>query len=294
MTTLKYPRISTFGFSRRLLKLSKQAREQKGKKILFDLSGTEFISPFGLTMLAGTIEECIRNGNACQYRRPVKRETKAFLRGIGFHEFFKLPEDKVLKASSPLVQLKRMTALDALFVDDTLDVLEYHLNLSPGIHDSLRMSLNELLTNVFDHSQSRRGCYACVQSYPVRKWIRVAVADFGIGILRALRSTDAYQDLDDWHEAILKSVEEGVTSRASMRAGMGLHHIQRFLKLNKGELSIVSGCGKVLWKHGEDVVQKKKMAHFFDGTIIEIKVNYDRDALYLLRSELESEPDYLL
>ena len=177
-----------------------------------------------------------------------------------------------------------MRNIDYGFIAQTIEVFEYHLSLSQGIKSSLKLSLQELLDNAFDHSQSKMGCYACVQSYPQAKRIRVAVTDFGIGMLASLRKNRSYKHIESDYEAIRLSVKEGV-SRSRKNRGLGLSHIQSFLRVNQGDLTIISGFGKVRWDHKGGKILDQRMNMPFQGSAIELIINYDKDSFYYLSSE---------
>jgi len=151
---LEYPKLQTVAFSNALLKLCHKARTSEGDTIFFNLNKTEFITPFGITLLAGTISECLGQGKKAKYLRPEKPSTKRFLSGIGFNKFFKIPGDEH-KIESPNVQLRRLYEIDYLLTEQVLDVFTASIQMSEGVRGSLKLALNELMTNVFDHSNSR-------------------------------------------------------------------------------------------------------------------------------------------
>jgi len=61
----------------------------------------------------------------------------------------------------------------------------------------------------------------------------------------------------------------------------------RFLKINEGQITIISGDGKVQWRCAERKTKNQTMHHPFQGTIIDMKINYDREGLYCLSDETE-------
>lgn len=288
---LQYPKLQTVAFSNALLKLCHQARTSKADLFLFDLSKTQFISPFGIVLLAGTILECLGEGKRGKYRRPVKQSTRKFLSGIGFNNFIRVPgESQIIE--SPNVQLKRLDSIDYFLTDKILEVFSFNIQMSDGVKGSLKLSLNELMTNAFDHSESERGCYVCVQSYKRAKKIRLCIADFGIGILASLRKVHTLRGLNSDYESILLAVQELVTSRIGKPAGYGLSHINRFIEINEGKMHILSGEGKVLWDYTgiRKLKGKKQTMHYpFRGTIINLEINADEEGLYFL----EEERDYI-
>lgn len=284
---LCFPKLQTVAFSNALINLCHSARTSGEDTIIFDLSKTAFITPFGLVLLAGTIAECMAQSKKAKYKRPDKSTTRKFLSGIGFNEFFKISQNGGHTVVSPNVQLKRLKQIDYFLTDQILEVFRHSLHMSQGVVGSLKLALNELMTNAFDHSESTRGCYVCAQSYHVAKKIRLCISDFGIGILAALRNVPSYSSLGNDYDAIKLSVEEGVTSRIGKTAGYGLTHIQRFIKVNQGKMYMLSGKGKILWDYSGTKFREKKqtMHNAFQGTIIELEINAAREGFYFLKSE---------
>lgn len=84
--------------------------------------------------------------------------------GIGFNNFIRVPDESQIIESSN-VQLKRLDSIDYFLTDNILEVFSFNIQMSDGVKGSLKLALNELMTNAFDHSESERGCYVCVQSY---------------------------------------------------------------------------------------------------------------------------------
>lgn len=286
-TCLEYPKLHTIAFSNALLKLCHKARTSDGDTILFNLNKTEFITPFGITLLAGTISECLEQGKKAKYLRPEKPSTKRFLSGIGFNKFFKISGDEH-KIESPNVQLRRLYQVDYLLTEQILDVFSASIKMSEGVRGSLKLALNELMTNALDHSDSKKGFYLCAQSYKQAKTIRLCITDFGIGILNALQKAPKFKKLRSDYESIVLATQEGVTSRVQGTAGYGLTHINRFIDVNEGKMYILSGKGKVLWDFsGLKKIRGKKQTMYlpFEGTMINLVINADGEGFYFLESE---------
>jgi anti-anti-sigma regulatory factor len=87
---LCFPKLQTVAFSNALINLCHNARTATEDIIIFDLSKVEFITPFGLVLLTGTISECLAQSKSAKYKPPDKSSTRKFLSGIGFNKFFKI------------------------------------------------------------------------------------------------------------------------------------------------------------------------------------------------------------
>jgi anti-sigma regulatory factor (Ser/Thr protein kinase) len=235
-----------------------------------------------VTVIAGAITECLRQGKKVQYRRPREDQVERWLSSISFSRLFHIDEMSAATRSTS-TELRLLTSLDPIYIDDLVNLLDANMNLSTGVRDSIKMSVQELLTNVFDHSNSTVGCFVCAQFTPKSQRIRLSVTDFGIGILKALKSVKIYSGLRTSHEAITRAVEEGVSSRQGKTAGFGLTHIRRFMRVNQGTMTVISGDGKVNFY--EKSIERRPMPSHFTGTAIELKISADKGGFYFLTDE---------
>jgi hypothetical protein len=287
MLTLQYPIKQSISFSRTLFGLYKAALDTEENKICFDLWKSKSLTPFGVIMLTSTIVDCVRKGKECIYVRPENLKLRKFLKDIGFNNFFdlksQLEEKDMIRTQT--VQLRRCNGLDYEIIERLTELFDHHLNLSPGVYGSLRMSLQETMTNVIDHS-GVSDYFVCANSYRDQKLIRLCIADLGIGILKSLKSIKKYQTLRNDYDAIRQATNEGVSSRPR-RAGLGLNHIKNFIKINEGQLCIISGKGKVFWKYDHGKILNQKMEIPFPGTIVKLIINIDKEGFYFLRREAE-------
>ncbi len=289
MLTLQYPKIQSIAFSDTMIRLYNLARDNQENEICFDLSRSISLTPFGIIILTASISSCLRQGKKCSYIKPQDKTLQRFLRDIGFNKFYKLDDAVAPELHTGQVQLRRVVGIDALITETLTDIIGARVNLSLGLKGSLRMSLQELMTNVVDHS-SVENYYVCAWTYPKKRknQIRLCIADLGIGILQSLRQIKQYSKLNNDHEAIMLATQPGVSSR-TQEAGLGLSHIKNFIEANEGQMCIISYNGKVFWKYDQGKILKQRMALPFNGTIIKLVVNADKEGLYFL----SGEEDYL-
>ena len=177
--------------------------------------------------------------------------------------------------------------VDYHIIERLIYLFDDHLNLSRGVKASLQMSLQEIMTNVVDHSGKNK-YLICATADKANKKIRLCIADGGMGVLRSLRNSTNYDYISDDYEAIKEATKEGVSSRL-YRAGLGLNHIKNFIKINEGQMCILSGEGKIFWKYDHGKILNQKMPIPFRGTIVTLLINIDKEGFYFL----SSEKDYL-
>lgn len=285
MFTLAYPKKQTIAFSNILFKLYESAKSIPDEDVMFDLTQTELLTPVGIVLLTTTIKACQSRGKKCFYKAPNDPALKTFLTEAGFHKHFELdgygqmPEFTI---QSGHIHLQKRQGIAPALIDNLIEILDFHLHISPGLKGSLQMSLLEVMTNVVDHSGVEE-YYFCSRNYPERRQIRLCMADMGKGIPCSLRAVIKGRINDS--DMIVKATEEGVTTRSQSNGGMGLTHIMRFLKVNKGQLCIISGNGKVFWKFDQGKIQKQTMKTAYKGTIVKMVINTDKQAYYFLSGE---------
>ena len=95
-----------------------------------------------------------------------------------------------------------------------------------------------------------------------------------------------YSNIGNDYKAIKKSIEQGVSCRSG-RDGLGLCHIRNFIKVNEGQMCIISGGGKVYWKLDRGEIFEQKMRVPFNGTIVKLIINIDKEGFYFLSDEKE-------
>jgi len=290
MYTVKFPLLITIRNANCIIQRCEDAISSNEKEVLFDFSICAFSDPFAITLLVGAMKACAAKGHEVKFLPSPNEKLDKYFKSIGFYEFGASMVGKS-RFSDQQVELKHLTAIDPVYTDAVIQVLQRILRMSRGVRASLHLSINELLTNTFDHSGTVVGCFICAQAYK-KRGVSICLTDFGIGILKSLSSTKEYSYLNNSIDAIELAIKEGVTSRAGRLAGLGLTHIHRFLKVNEGQIHIISGDGWVHWnyKNGNSVIPKrKKLAVAFEGTIVNIIARADGEGLYFLTSENPEE-----
>jgi anti-sigma regulatory factor (Ser/Thr protein kinase) len=289
MHHIKFPAFLSVRFANAIIERCEQAILSEEKEVLFDFSPCSFGDPFAITVIVGAMIAAQAKGHKVVYRQSPNKRLEAYFASIGFYEWGKAKIGKT-KFASQQVELQHLDAVQPGYADAVIRVLQNKINMSEGIKGSLHMSVVELMTNTFDHSNTVGGCFVCAQAYEDR--VSLCLTDFGKGILRALSSVEKYKNLGNSIEAIELAVKEGVTSRVGKVAGLGLTHIQRFLQVNNGQMHILSADGWVHWNFqaGNGVkVRRTKLRVAFEGTIVNIIARADGEGFYFFPSEYPEE-----
>src|SRR3989344_5123751 len=189
------PRLLIVGWSNSVMSLCNEAIQHPGP-VTFDFSRVVWAAPFGLTAISVTLERCIVDRKQLSYVPPDDAKVREYLERIGFDQIF-LVGGRGPRHVSTSVELKRLTSVDPGYTDALVELVDSSLRLSRHHKYQMRMHINELMTNAFDHSKSPVGFYACAQWYPSNRNLRISFADGGIGILKALNESGKYGQYAD-------------------------------------------------------------------------------------------------
>lgn len=145
----------------------------------------------------------------------------------------------------------RFTEIEKFDKTNALDCFKSIMKIliANGVNEDLLTVLNFCLWEVFDNTLNHSGRgfqygagsgMVCAQYFPRNQEVRIMVADNGIGIHQALTThpNSNYKGMTE-EEAVLKSIEKGVTNSEGM--GFGLWATSEMVNLNGGELTIYSG-----------------------------------------------------
>jgi hypothetical protein len=147
-------------------------------------------------------------------------------------------------------------------------VHQYFTNKFPGIDFfMLKSCLTELYYNVFDHAEANGIAFSYIHYDDEEEVIHIAICDFGKGIAKTIK--DAYRNISDDKEALIKSLERGVTSKSNTHnAGFGLDNI--ISALSNSTLRIVSNNAILFYRKNGEISETKTydMPFCLNGTLI--------------------------
>ena len=105
-----------------------------------------------------------------------------------------------------------------------------------GTLDACRWGTNEIMDNVIQHSDIKRG-FIMAQIQKSNKSVNICIFDYGIGIYKSLKGTE--NNPKNAIDAIMLSVKEGVTRDKQIGQGNGLWGLFNMVAQNDGHLSII-------------------------------------------------------
>lgn len=260
--------------------------QPRDKAIAFDFNSlTHFIEPVGVTILSNLIEWLLSKKVVVgilplETKPSFSSDPIKYLDDSMFFQKY-LGNNVSNKASI------RSTTLPLQFVSyansyqwldkDFVFWLSRQLNITQESLLDIKMCFGEIFNNINDHSfaDHKTGCIFA-QHYPKSNTVNIAISDFGVGIPNNIRKI--HPSLTD-SEALLKAVEEGVTSRTSPRnLGVGLYTLYKnVVEDNGGSIFIHSNYGILECINGQNGPKMNsyiKNSHY-PGTLIEVVLRTD-------------------
>ena len=131
-------------------------------------------------------------------------------------------------------------------------------------------AINEIIDNIFVHSQTKSPGIVCAQLFPQLKRLNIAVCDSGIGLRGSLGNTF---ELNTDIAAIEKALERGVTRDSNIGQGNGMAGSLEIITKNKGSISVSSGSAQYKMTNGTD--HGFSQSDQLDGTCVSLSFNLD-------------------
>jgi anti-sigma regulatory factor (Ser/Thr protein kinase) len=182
-----------------------------------------------------------------------------------------IPEHFKRLKSSSFTEIQNYTEENQLDVlKSIMKVIVANTSINKNVATCLDYCLNEVLDNVLNHSKVQNG-WVVAQYFEKINQIRIIVGDIGIGIHNSLKDTYSYNEND----SIIHCIEKGITN--GLGQGHGLFATSTFAKLNKGQLSIISGNKKLDVSENSS---KLKDISYWQGTCIYLRINTNIDVDY--------------
>jgi anti-sigma regulatory factor (Ser/Thr protein kinase) len=164
-------------------------------------------------------------------------------------------------------------------------VLEFLPKFDRKLEKKIVANLWEIVHNGIDHGESEHGVTACGQFYPLMGYFEIAFYDRGNGIPKLVREFGAIPTAADDSQCINWAVQKGNSTKpTSESAGLGLHLLREFLKINEGVFQIASGNG-----YFEEISRSNPAVHTLknqiNGTLVNIRVVFDPSLYHLKGAE---------
>jgi len=246
-----------------------------GGPCVFDLRGIGFITPASLVDLTAACYALHRDGltpkllidNGDVRRYLMRAAFFAALDGIVTVEPALSPAWKTLfqyhQGQNPLlIEVTKIISGAALpqLLDQIVSVLRYRLKYKKYDAFDIATAVSELAQNTFDHNQDTSG-FLAMQVYGKRdrRFLEIAVADYGFGIRTTLARNPKNPYLASDGEAIRLAIQRGASEHDDPTRGTGLFHLLEITYKHQGSVQIRSGTSKARFR------MYKKQGWYFSG-----------------------------
>jgi hypothetical protein len=261
-------------------------------RLIINLRPGLFFSPFTMILLASKI-------NYMRKRKPEMQvifngwEHYSYLSHMGFFAMCGYNHGKDMGEAwggdhyLPITVLHKSELIEKDFdrYEELQDLIQRHVDRvsvvlardpmkQSTMFDVLSFTIREMFRNVFEHSECD-DLYYCAQYWPKPNKVEFAVADFGVGIRRALSRNPNFkfhQDKEALEYSLLPSVSgrthEPRRSANWFNSGYGLYMTSRLAR-NGGNFVIASGSSAIC-------LTPKTKANFptsFRGTVLRVSLN---------------------
>jgi hypothetical protein len=225
-----------------------------GDSACLDLSKLCYIGPDGMAMVAGSVLDARRRHVDVRVEAPSGPPAlAAFFEFSGFNHLIlgtSLPQgDHAQNVTIPLQQFDRSDYRDS---DSIVELVARFESVSADLRYALEVAVNECNNNVEDHAQSLIGAIRAARFMAREREVRVALIDWGVGILNSLRGR--YPEIRGSQDALERVLYGGYTAKArKSNQGRGIDNLRAVVtEAFGGSLFIVSGDAAVDIRGGRE------------------------------------------
>ncbi len=269
-----------------------------GQPLVLDMQEVRFYTPGAIAGLLAILHRWVREGREVRLQNAEFAPAFGYLQrmdfftlcGLNLPEYFRRHE-----AHGRFVTLRRIDSSLTGQVDTVAaeiarclypDQADCDDPAATGPHDLVLYAAGELINNVLQHA--RAGGFTLAQVYPQLGMVRVAIADFGIGIRGSFEETrppfwdDAASDLDTVRVALEPKVSSKlhVTSPwgEGVNVGVGLSILKELARDAEGIFTLAIQAGFHQWNHSErhDFPSELSLPVSYPGTVCAVQVNQSK------------------
>lgn len=227
--------------------------------------------PENLVPIAGVIDYLKMK----DFRFKVSYSKNSRLSSSGLSNPYHLPENNY-ELLSPMNRIWKYNNSEDVFqiVSSLVKQLNEKIPCAKGVVESFEWTINEIMDNVIQHSQSLFGYIMC--TVYSNSHISVAIYDNGIGILQSFRGSK-YR-LRSAFDAIELAMRENTTRDPKIGQGNGMWGMKKIVNNNKGLLSITSSGVNIsidehdnMLKHELKFDTIKMKSPYYIGTLVDFQ-----------------------
>lgn len=224
-----------------------EQRDAKCSKVIFDFSRLNFVEPVGVVVLSNVIEyfKLLRCKVAFANHTTQTAGTRFLDDSLFFERYLgkKLFGTSSVRSTTVPLNLIHSERAQEYLLTTLMPWVGASVGMRPESLAGVRVSLEEVLHNVRDHSGVQIGC-TFAQHFPNKNRIQIAISDFGAGIPNVVRKLlPATSDT----AAIRLACQEGFTTQSNVQnRGAGLPTLIKYVTQNNGgNVLIAAGRGAI-------------------------------------------------
>jgi len=199
---------------------------------------------------------------------------EGYLARMNFHRVLGLeePDHSRRPDAGRFIPIMLVNDSDDVFeiVNAIADIMLQQFDNAREFLPAFEWAINEIVDNIFIHSQTKRPGVVCAQLLPQLNRLNIAICDSGIGLRGSLGST---LDLTSDIQAIEQALQRGVTRDKNVGQGNGMAGSLEIINKNKGSISVSSGSAEYRMTDGND--RGFSESSNLDGTCVSLSFNLD-------------------
>lgn len=272
-----------------------EQRDAKCSKVVFDFCRLNFVEPVGVVVLSNVIEyfKLLRCKVAFLNHKTETPGTKFLDDSLFFERYLgkKLFNGAAVRSTTIPLNLIHSEKAQEYLLETLMPWVGRAVGMTPASLAGVRVSLEEVLHNVRDHSGVQVGC-TFAQHFPNKNRIQIAISDFGAGIPSVVR-----RKLPDTSDpaALRLACQEGFTTKSNVQnRGAGLPTLIKYVtQKNGGNVLIAAGLGHLSaapTPHGAHPfkITTRSADGFYPGTLVRAILR--TDTLELAAHDAQVEP----
>lgn len=222
-----------------------EQRDAKCSTVVFDFQRLAFVEPVGVVVLSNVIEYFKQLGCKVLFtNHTTANGGTQFLDDAGFFERYlgkRVFGGNWTRSTTVPLQLIHSEKAQQWLLHTLMPWVGREVGLTPESLAGVKVSLEEIMHNVRDHSGVNIGC-TFAQHFPQKSRIQIAISDFGAGIPNVVRTK--LPDTSD-PAALRLACQEGFTTQSNVQnRGAGLPTLIRYVTQNNGgNVLIAAGEG---------------------------------------------------
>ena len=222
-----------------------EQRNARCSKVVFDFARLSFVEPVGVVVLSNVIEyfRLLKCKVAFKNHSSQTAGTRFLDDSLFFERYL---GKKLFGAGTPRsttipLNLIHSERAQEYLLKTVMPWVGGSVGMTPESLAGVRVSLEEVLHNVRDHSGVQIGC-TFVQHFPNKNRIQIAISDFGAGIPNVVRTKRP--EISD-PAALRLACQEGFTTQSNVQnRGAGLPTLIKYVTQNNGgNVLIAAGYG---------------------------------------------------